>query len=85
MAPEVIAKKARARIYIGIAQIDQSHTPEVTKRLTAALEEAKAPYRIELYPGVSHGFVMPDLPVYNQNAAEQHWDRLLNLLQETFG
>jgi len=56
----------------------------VTKRLTAALEEAKAPYTIELYPGVSHGFVMSDLPVYNRDASEQHWDRLLKLLRETF-
>jgi carboxymethylenebutenolidase len=83
-APGVIAKKARARIYLGVAEIDANHTPEVTKRLTAALEEAKAPYTIELYPGVSHGFVMPDLPVYNRDASEQHWDRLLKLLRETF-
>ena len=83
-APEVIAKKARARIYVAVAEVDRNHTLEVTKRLTAAFEEAKAPYTIELYAGVSHGFTMPDLPVYDRDAAEQHWDRLLKLLRETF-
>lgn len=83
-APEVIAKKARARIYVGVAETDSHHTPEVTKRLTAALEEAKAPYTIERYAGASHGFAVPDLPVYNRDAAEQHWDRLLKMLRETF-
>ncbi len=83
-APEVIAKKARARIYLAVAEVDRNHTPDVTKRLTAALEEAKAPYMIENYAGVSHGFTMPDLPVYDRDAAEQHWDRLLKLLRETF-
>ncbi|MGO9309412.1 MAG: dienelactone hydrolase family protein [Spirochaetia bacterium] len=83
-APEAIAKKARARFYLGVAEIDANHTPEVTKRLTAAFEEAKAPYTIELYAGVSHGFVMPDLPVYDRDASERHWDRLLKLLRETF-
>jgi carboxymethylenebutenolidase len=83
-APDVIAKKARARIYIGVAELDRHHTPDVTKRLTAALEEAKAPYTIELYAGASHGFAVPDLPVYDRDAAERHWDRLLKLLRETF-
>ncbi len=83
-APEMIANKARARIYIGVAEKDASHTPEVTKRLTDALERAAVPYRIEQYAGASHGFVMPDLPVYDPGAAERHWDRLLELLHETF-
>jgi carboxymethylenebutenolidase len=83
-APEVIAKQARARIFIGVAEIDRRHTPDVTKRLTAALEEAKVPYTIEVYPGVSHGFAVPDLPAYDRNAAERHWDRLRELLRETF-
>jgi carboxymethylenebutenolidase len=83
-APEVIAKKARARIYIGVSEVDRQHTPEVTKKLTAALEAANVPFAIELYAGVSHGFAVPDLPVYDREAAERHWDRLLKLLGETY-
>ena len=83
-APDVIAQKMRARIYLGVAEMDRRHTPEVTQRLTAALEAAKVPYTIELYRGAAHGFAVPDLPAYNRDAAEQHWHRLLRLLRETF-
>lgn len=84
-APAVIAAKLRARIYLGVAELDRHHTPDVTQRLTAAFEAAKVPYIIEVYPGASHGFAVPDLPAFNRDAAEQHWDRLLTLLRETFG
>jgi len=87
-APETPAKlseKAKARLYIGVAEIDRSHTPEVTDRLRAALEQAGIPHAIELYPGASHGFAIEDLPVYDRAASERHWERLLGLLRETFG
>lgn len=83
-AAELIAKKVRARIYIGVAEVDRHHTAEVTKRLNDALEAARVPYSIEVYAGASHGFAVPDLPVYDRAAAERHWDRLLQLLRETF-
>jgi carboxymethylenebutenolidase len=83
-APKMIAQQARARIYIGVAEIDRHHTPEVTARLADALAAAKVPHAIELYAGASHGFAVPDLPVYDRTAAEQHWDRLLKLLRDAF-
>jgi carboxymethylenebutenolidase len=81
-APAVIAEKLRARVYVGVAETDSHHTPEVTGRLTAAFEAAKVPYAIEIYPGASHGFAVADLPVYDREASERHWDRLLKLLRE---
>ena len=83
-APAELAKKARARLYIGVAEKDAAHTPEVTARLTAALEERELPYSIETYPGVAHGWAVNDTPVFDAAAAEQHWDRLLAMLRETF-
>jgi acetyl esterase/lipase len=54
------------------------------ERFTAALAEAGVPHQIELYPGVAHGFAVPDLPPYNTDAAERHWERVLAMLRETF-
>src|SRR5580700_1811175 len=82
-APDAIATQLRARVYIGVADGDRHHTPEVTRRLTAACEQAKATYAIEDYAGAAHGFAVPDTPAYNAFADEQHWDRLLALLRDS--
>jgi hypothetical protein len=34
---------------------------------------------VERLPGTSHGFAMADLPVYNREAAEHHFERTLDL------
>ena len=83
-APEMLAKQMRARVYIGHSEIDRAHTPEVTRQLAAALAEAGVPHQIELYPGVAHGFAVPDLPPYNAEAAERHWERVLALFRDAF-
>jgi carboxymethylenebutenolidase len=82
--PGALAKSARAHIYIGVAETDQRHTPEVTKALEAALTEAKVPHQVETYPGVAHGFAVTDHPVYNKDAAEKHWERLVGLLRAAY-
>lgn len=84
-APEELAKKARARLFIGVAEADAQHTSEVSAKLTAALHEAKLHFAIEYFAGSKHGWTVPDMPVFNAPAAEQHWDRLGRLLNETIG
>ena len=56
----------------------------MTARLTAAFDAAKARSTIELYAGAAHGWAVADTPVYDRDASEKHWDRLLTLLRETF-
>ena len=34
---------------------------------------------VEVYPGTHHGFAFPKRPVYDRDAAERHWERLLAL------
>ena len=34
---------------------------------------------VERLPGTTHGFAMADLPVYNPDAAEHHFERTLDL------
>jgi len=40
---------------------------------------------VETYEGAKHGFAVPDMPVYNEQAAERHWTTLLSLFSETLG
>jgi carboxymethylenebutenolidase len=78
-SPHLLAKQFKARLYIGVAGIDRGFTPEEKDRLQKALEEGGARFAIEVYDGAAHGFAVPDMPVYNKEASERHWDRLLAL------
>ena len=38
---------------------------------------------VTIYAGARHGYTMPDLPVYDEGAAERHWTEMLALFDET--
>jgi carboxymethylenebutenolidase len=52
-------------------------------RLEQALTEAGVDHRCEIYDQALHGWTMTDFPVYNQAAAERHWEELLALFAGT--
>jgi carboxymethylenebutenolidase len=74
------ADVAGAELYFGHADQDQSMTPEQIARLESALDDARAPYRSELYAGARHGYTMSDTPVYDEAATERHFRELFALL-----
>jgi carboxymethylenebutenolidase len=82
-SPHLLAPKMRGKLYIGIAGIDPHFTPEEKNRLEAALNTAHVPHTTEVYEGVRHGFAVPDHPAYDKNAAERHWQKLLELFNQT--
>jgi carboxymethylenebutenolidase len=75
----------RGRIYIGVAGIDPTYGAEEHGRLAQALREADTDHVIETYHGVGHGWVFPDLSVYDAAAAQKHMRRLKEHLGEVFG
>jgi len=76
---------ARGRIYIGVAGIDPMYGAEEHGRLAQALREADTDHVIETYHGVGHGWVFPDIQVYNAPAAARHMRRLKEHMAELFG
>jgi carboxymethylenebutenolidase len=84
-SPHLLVPKMRAdaRIYIGVADKDAGHAPEVTEKLEAAFTAAGVRHQIEDYPGALHGWVPSDTPVHDKAAAERHWERLFTLFDET--
>jgi carboxymethylenebutenolidase len=82
-SPHRLVGKIRCRLYFGHADQDQSMTPEQIERLDQALKAAGTVYEAELYAGALHGFTMTDLPVYNREACDKHWQRLLGMFKET--
>lgn len=82
-SPHLLADRMKAKIYVGVAEIDPFLFPGETERLEQELKAAGVVYQIELYKGVNHGFAVPGLAVYNEAAAKQHWDRMLALFGST--
>ena len=81
-SPHRLAGQIKARLYFGHADEDAFNTPEQQAKLSDALKAAGRVFRAELYKGAKHGYTMADLPIYDQAAAEKHWQNLLGLLKE---
>ena len=77
-----LAARIRARVYIGVAEIDASFSPEQQQRLDRALADGGVDYTIEIYKGAKHGFAVNGHLVYDRDSAERHWQRLTQLFKE---
>lgn len=74
----------KAKLYFGIADQDQSATPDQITELEKALGAQGIDYRLEWHPGALHGYMMPSRPgIYDRKAAEAVWDRMETLFAHT--
>jgi carboxymethylenebutenolidase len=80
-SPHRSAPALSAEVYLGHADEDPSMTPEQIATFDAALDEAGVRHRTEVYDGARHGYTMSDTPVYDEGAAERHFDALFDLLE----
>ncbi len=82
-SPHLMPPKIKCETYIACAEIDIWAPPTTIKVLEDALTASKTPHRIEWYGACEHGFVFPKRPIYNQAAAERHWERLFAMWKRT--
>jgi carboxymethylenebutenolidase len=78
-SPHLLAPKVKGEVYVGVSEIDPYLAEGETERLETALKDAHTNATVEIYPGVQHGFAVPGLPIYDRDASERHWDRILGL------
>jgi carboxymethylenebutenolidase len=81
-SPHLLAGKIKARVLVAGADRDTSFTPEQSTQLKVALDAAKVDNVVTIYPGALHGYAVPDMPVFDPDAAERHWRELLILFDE---
>ena len=82
-SPHLLAPKITAKVLVAGADEDAGFPPEQADKLREALTAAGVDNEVTIYPGAKHGYTMPDLPVYNELAAERHWTEMLGLFDET--
>jgi carboxymethylenebutenolidase len=82
-SPHLTAERMRARVYVGVAEIDHTFDSAQQARLEAALKQAGVVYAIEVYPGTRHGFAVTGHLVYDREASERHWSQVASLFGHT--
>ena len=66
-------------LYFAFAEIDRSATPELVDRFREEMRRSAVRGEVERIAAAAHGFAMEDLPVYNRDAAERHFEKTLDL------
>lgn len=83
-SPHLVAPQLKAEVYIAAATDDDSYPAAMAERLETALGQAGVRFQAETYPA-AHGWMMPDFPVFDQEAAERGWAALLGLFGRRLG
>jgi carboxymethylenebutenolidase len=78
-SPHLAAGKTTAELYFACAETDIYAPAEIIEKVKQAMSGARTRAEVEIYPGTHHGFAFPKRPVYDRDAAERHWERLLAL------
>jgi len=76
-SPHLAAAKTKAELYFGCAETDIYAPQEIIEKVKTGMKGTAN--EVEIYPGTHHGFAFPKRPVYDRDAAERHWERLLAL------
>jgi carboxymethylenebutenolidase len=71
--------RVRGELYFAFAETDRTATPKLVDRFREEMSLQGVRGVVERLPGTSHGFAMADLPVYQEEAAEHHFERTLDL------
>ena len=74
-SPHLLRAEDQGQGLIAGADEDAGFPPEQADKLREALTAAGVDNEVTIYAGARHGYTMPDLPVYNEAAAERHWTR----------
>jgi carboxymethylenebutenolidase len=76
-SPHLAATRTKAELYFACAETDVYAPPEIIAKVRDQMKETRN--EVEIFPGTHHGFAFPKRPVYDRDAAERHWERLLAL------
>jgi len=78
-SPHLLADRMRARLYVGVAEIDHTFDRAQQARLEDALTRGGVRYGLDVYAGARHGFAVTGHLAYDQAAAERHWGHVVEL------
>ena len=84
-SPHLTLAKIKGEVHIACAEHDELAPLPMVAELRKLFEAAGSPGELEIYPQVHHGFAFPQRKIYDQAAAERHWERLIALYRRRLG
>ena len=78
-SPHHDVANVRGELFFAFSENDRTATPENIDQFRQELQRQGVRGKVERWVGVTHGFSMADLPVYDREAAERHFERTLDL------
>lgn len=84
-SPHLTLEQGDAERYIACAEIDELAPMPMVDELQELFEAAGSPGELEVYAGAHHGFAFPSRRIYDRDAAERHWERLIALYRRNLG
>ena len=84
-SPHLTLDQGDAERYIACAEIDELAPMPMVDELQELFEAAGSPGELEVYAGAHHGFAFPSRRIYDRDAAERHWERLIALYRRNLG
>src|SRR3954470_1555688 len=82
-SPHKLAVRIKAKVLVAGADKDTSFPPEQAALLASALRDAGVEHRVEIWQGAAHGWTMRDFAIFNEAAAERHFNELVALFKDT--
>lgn len=84
-SPHLLLGKVKAEVLVAGADKDHSYPIEMAQQFEAALTAAGVKHKSEIYEGKMHGWMKPDMPVFDAEGAERGWSELFALYARTLG
>ena len=78
-SPHLLADKIKGELYLGFAEKDIWVPKDILEKIKRVFYNKKNKVTLETYPATDHGFAFPSRSTYVKSAAENHWNKLLNL------
>lgn len=79
-SPHRVIPHIKGEVYIAGADNDSTYPAEMAEKVEQELTRHHIRHHCEIYPGKTHGWMLPDFPVYDPDAAETGWQKLFDLL-----
>jgi len=76
-SPHLLAPKIKAKVLVAGAEKDDFYTAEQNIQLARAFADAGVEGKVGIWPGMLHGWVPSDMPVYDAEGSARHDRELL--------
>jgi carboxymethylenebutenolidase len=82
-SPHLRIGEMRAELYVGLGGGDSFQPPELFEPARKELERHGIAHLVEVQEGADHGYMVPDMPTFDEQASERCWERTFELFDRT--